>query len=164
MLILKGNGSVLGGKYIVIKSLRFLAKCVRAHCTKLLKMKIKPVVIGILGAFVISIFLLSYFDIINIFSSREEIRCERKERAKSMVWDGIIVDKYIDKKNHNAKMLIIDNGEVGLFKTSILTIDSSGLFDTVEVGDSIAKYSGELSVRLRSLRVDTIIVLNYSCD
>jgi uncharacterized membrane protein len=127
-------------------------------------MKIKATVISILGALVISIFLLSYFDIINIFSSREEIRCERKERAKSMAWDGIIVDKYIDKENHNAKMLIIDNGEVGLSKTSILTIDSSGLFDTIEVGDSIAKYSGELSVRLTGLRLDTVIILDYSCD
>lgn len=52
-------------------------------------------------------------------------------------FEGILIEKYLDKKNHNHATLKLENssGE----KSIILTRDKSELFDFVKIGDSIIK-------------------------
>jgi hypothetical protein len=66
------------------------------------------------------------------------------ESIKLTKFEGLVIDKFMDKKNHNHATIKLKNsfGEQNI----ILTRDKSEIFDFIQVGDSISKEYGDLNV------------------
>ena len=66
---------------------------------------------------------------------------------KKEQFGGRIVKKYIDKKQHNYEMLVI---QMGGGKDSLLNFsaDKSGFYDFIQVNDSIIKLENSNDIRI----------------
>lgn len=73
-----------------------------------------------------------------------EINKTAFESIKLTKFEGLVIDKFMDKKNHNHATLKLRNsfGEQNI----ILTRDKSKIFDFIQVGDSVSKEYGDLNV------------------
>lgn len=70
------------------------------------------------------------------------ISCNRYNNYLNEEISGVIVDKFNDQPNHNYQTLTIEsNGEQ--INNTVLSIHNNGLFDSVNVGDKIAKRRGD---------------------
>lgn len=69
------------------------------------------------------------------------------ESIKLTKFEGLVIDKFMDKRNHNHATLKLRNsfGEQNI----ILTRDKSDIFDFVQVGDSVSKEYGDLNVLIK---------------
>ena len=89
--------------------------------------------------------------------SSSEINKMAFDSIKLYKFEGEVIKKFVDKKNHNHSTLILKNkyGEQNV----ILTRDKSNLFDFVQIGDSISKEYGYLNVYvIRDNKVHEIIL------
>ena len=77
----------------------------------------------------------------------KEINQTAFESIKLTKFEGLVIDKFMDKKNHNHVTLRLRNsfGEQNI----ILTRDKSEIFEFVQVGDSVSKEYGDLNVRIK---------------
>jgi hypothetical protein len=95
--------------------------------------------------------------------------CERftqEDRFNKIVYDeyhwqyhGIIVEKYIDKNDHNRHIIILENND-GRDRRDY-TFQSLRLFDFLAVGDSIVKERKSINLNIRRGKLDTIIQLDF---
>ena len=72
---------------------------------------------------------------------------------------GSVIDKYIDKNEHNFKKLVIDQN--GQHKTILLNFESIQLFDFIKVGDTLVKKKNLLQLEIKRKNLDTIIPLKF---
>jgi|TARA_R100000541_G_scaffold54364_2_gene62844 hypothetical protein len=77
------------------------------------------------------------------------------EYYKEYTYSGLVTNKFIDSEQHNYRTVIIRNDE----KSDIFLLDfeTSGLFEFIQVGDSIFKKKNSLNLRLKRYQLDTII-------
>jgi hypothetical protein len=112
---------------------------------------------SILGSviFIIIIFGLSKY---SDYSGRK--KCNK--HIKELNFNGIIVRKYLDEKQHNYAIIEVKALTNNIQKVN-LTNEKSGLFNFAQKNDSIIKHSGDLKVHLFRASRDTIFVLNKMC-
>ena len=72
---------------------------------------------------------------------------------------SVIIDKYVDKNNHNYKVIGFKGDQFS--DSLILNLDKSGLFDYVSIGDSIIKVPGDSSVLVTRDGNAKVFVLRY---
>jgi len=91
--------------------------------------------------------------------SSKEINQTALESIKLTKFEGLVIDKFMDKKNHNHATLRLRNsfGE----QSVILTRDKSDIFEFVQVGDSVSKEYGDLNVRIKRGNELYNITLDY---
>ena len=91
--------------------------------------------------------------------SREKTSLEYSNKIKKELYQGLIVEKYIDKKQHYSKVIKIASKDTIIW---VLTYDKSGLYDYLQEGDSINKAVGSYEVTVfRKNKRDTSFILNY---
>jgi hypothetical protein len=80
---------------------------------------------------------------------------------KSSDFKGVVVKKYIDNKQHNSKVLIIENdhGE----KLITFDWDKSIFYEYIQKGDRIRKEIGDSAIIILRQDTDTIIIIDYGC-
>lgn len=61
-------------------------------------------------------------------------------------YSAIIVDKFIDKDQHNSKKIILKGDREN--RTILFDIETSGVYYSLQVGDSIVKHSGSLEIMI----------------
>lgn len=73
-------------------------------------------------------------------SFQDEI-CQNFEQAKELKFQGVVQNKYIDKDEHSYPIIEIKqfNNENSRLN---LTNDKSGLFDFLQIGDTVIKKTG----------------------
>jgi hypothetical protein len=83
-----------------------------------------------------------------------KLNIESCEKFKKEAFSGKIENKFIDKKEHNYRMLIIskNNGSDSSFY-------NSGFWDFVQTNDSIVKKGDSFEIYI--VNKDTTIILNY---
>lgn len=114
--------------------------------------------ITLLGAFV-AIILLIFFIVTNNDSFNNSLACSNLELFKSKKIKGVVEQKYIDQKNHNAPTIKLNSDH-----TIILPMDTNSFYNFVELGDSVAKEidSDAINVyrndRAHSFKID------FGCD
>jgi len=94
--------------------------------------------------------------------SSKEINQTALESIKLTKFEGLVIDKFMDKKNHNHATLRLRNsfGE----QSVILTRDKSDIFEFVQVGDSVSKEYGDLNVRIKRGNELYNITLDYKVN
>jgi hypothetical protein len=108
----------------------------------------------VFGFIIIVMWLLSESSKFEVTSS------DAKRIFKDVVYDGVLTNKFVDKKQHNYKKIILKDFN-GRESTHILDLESGGLYDYLEIGDTIYKKRGELFLKLKRKKNDTIIHLKF---
>jgi hypothetical protein len=74
-------------------------------------------------------------------------------------FNGVVIDKYIDKNEHNFKKIIINENNTR--RVVLFDIEISGVYDFFMVGDSIAKDKGNLQIRVIRNDLDTTLQMEF---
>ena len=107
-------------------------------------------------AFFISIIGLIYFRL------QAPTCSEYYKKAKLNEFNGIVENKFIDKKQHNYKIIILFNKSA--LEKIILNTDKSGFYEYIKEGDSIIKETGSYKMKVfKKSKIDTIFILYYGC-
>jgi len=91
--------------------------------------------------------------------SASDIRKRKFEKDISFEINGILLKKFIDKKNHNTRTCVFKNNDDTT--TFYLHFDKSGLFDYLVAGDSIRKAVGDSCVQVIRSNSYKEFVLRY---
>ncbi|MCK0115361.1 hypothetical protein [Gelidibacter sp. F63206] len=75
-------------------------------------------------------------------------------------YDGIVLEKYIDKENHARPIIIIRHPIFGDDKKDFI-FQSSALFEFIKIGDTLTKKTESLKINLKRKNLDTIIKLDF---
>jgi len=81
----------------------------------------------------------------------------------SMDYEGVVVRKFINQRNHNAKPVVLKEAG-GTQSDMILDGDKAGIYELIEEGDSLVKSYGVLKVSLRGANNDTIVDFKFACN
>ena len=119
-------------------------------------MKIKIIVIFVVT--VLFILIEKPFEHFDSETSNQLSYCREKERARDQSFNGDLKDKYLDSQNHNYRTIVIRT-DSGLKKSWFLTMEQSGVFDKLNIGDSIVKEKGQLTITINSINFN----LKYDC-
>ena len=103
------------------------------------------------------VFFILFFTFVYCIQYFSNIRFEKDMDALKL--NGKVVNKYIDKLDHNRPKLIISSKNDSI--TLDFTSESSGLFDFIQVGDSIQKFENTRDVRIINLNTDSIFVMSF---
>lgn len=76
-----------------------------------------------------------FFFIRSFFTSSH--LCELSSKFKKSEYNGVVIDKYLDQKNHRTKTITIKVNESNI--DLILPRDTSSFFDFIVLGDSLFK-------------------------
>ena len=89
--------------------------------------------------------------------------CVYENRFRQTEWNGIVIKKYNDTPNHNYETLEIKN-QLKTDKIQEWVVFSNGNFDRIEIGDSIAKNVGEITVHLFKNGQEQKLLVDYGCE
>ena len=106
------------------------------------------------------LFTFAAFNQMSEFMNRDE--CEYQEYFRNREWNGKIVDKYLDKKNHGYQTISIknDNG-IYIIQNGILAEFNN--YELIQIGDSISKIKGELTAHLYKPNGEKELKSNFDC-
>ncbi|HRW21694.1 MAG TPA: hypothetical protein PLO05_09845 [Bacteroidales bacterium] len=110
-------------------------------------------VLCIIGLVVVSIWFR------NITPKAEEEINQAIDAYKKEEFQGTIIKKFIDKNEHSFKKVIITENQDK--RTILFDIETSGIYDYFEIGDSIIKEKGTLEVRIIRHDLDTILEMKF---
>ncbi|MGC9342622.1 MAG: hypothetical protein ACP5E3_07985 [Bacteroidales bacterium] len=99
------------------------------------------------------------FWFINIIPTAEEDIHMAVNAYKIDEFNGVVIDKYIDKNEHNFKKVIINENNTR--RVVLFDIEISGVYDFFMVGDSIAKDKGNLQIRVIRNDLDTTLQMEF---
>jgi hypothetical protein len=103
--------------------------------------------------------IVIYFWFKSLSSSDEEEYNSAINAYKSDQYNGVIINKYKDENQHNYQKVILD--ELGSDKVLLFNIETSGVYDFLEVGDSLMKENGSLCIRVIRNDLDTILEMSF---
>ena len=110
-----------------------------------------------------AIALIIVIMLVNIFGPNyDEVKNQAYKSLKFDLYDGIIVGKYFDKENHNYPTIKI-NTTKGI-QVVRLPLDKSGLFEFVEIKDSISKDYGSYNVEVYRNKEVYNFILDYGIE
>jgi hypothetical protein len=107
-------------------------------------------IVGITG---IIIFFLSQ-------PSDNEICVQQYSKEKTVFYNDIVSAKYLDQLNHNSKIIEFKNKK----RKINMDWDLSGLYEFIELNDSIVKDSGSYAVKVYRDSLEYIYVIDYGCE
>lgn len=91
--------------------------------------------------------------------SNNEICFQKYEAERNSFYHGFVAKKIINKEEHNYKTVILSNGQ-----ELWMNWDLSGLYDFIEVNDSIVKNRGSYEVHVYRNSVEYKFVIDYGCE
>lgn len=106
------------------------------------------------------LFLILFF--IYNFESTSSIMSEKLKRDTSIEFNSIVINKYIDKKNHLYQTCLFKNKNDTI--KFIFDFDTSGLFEYLHIGDSIIKPSGDSLVIVKRDGIVKEFILDYGTE
>ena len=106
-----------------------------------------------LTVMVLIIIIFYYF-----MPSNNELLCNDLKSMKAQKVMGTVKRVYIDREEHNNEIVEYSAENSEQFKMLVLSLDSSGLFQTLKPGDYIRKDKGSLLVHINK---DTTIQIDY---
>ena len=75
-------------------------------------------------------------------------------------YSGIIKRKYVDKKQHGYKTIVIDENYIE--RSILLDYEKGGLYNYLQVGDSVIKKENSLKINVLRDNIDTIIKMKFT--
>ena len=78
---------------------------------------------------------------------------------KTDKYSGVISNIYIDEEQNNFEKVIVNDGENE--KVVLFNVETSGIFDFLDIGDSVRKAEGNLYLRVIRGDLDTILRMEF---
>jgi len=107
-------------------------------------------------------FLLMIIFFMYHFKSPNKIRSTKFKDDISKEFNSIVINKYIDKENHGYNTCLFKNKDNTI--KFIFGFDRSGLFEYIEIGDSIIKPSGDSLVIVKRNEIVKEFMLDYGIE
>jgi hypothetical protein len=104
--------------------------------------------------FIIAVILLIKFS--NRYGNKQTVKFYNE-----LSFNGIVVKKYINEKQHNYPILEIMQSDKKIQEVNLST-DNSGLFEFVQEKDSIVKIQGMLDVHVFRNSEDMVFILKWN--
>lgn len=76
-------------------------------------------------------------------------------------FSGIVKNKYIDENDHKWKKIILNNKITGKDDVVLMNWETGGVFDYVQIGDTLCKKEGSLHILLKRKNLDTLIEMKF---
>jgi len=103
-------------------------------------------------------FLILFFR--DVIPSEEE-QFEMAIRSYSiMEFEGIVINKFIDEDEHLSQKIML--GKDGVSKAVVFDIETSGIYDFIEIGDSLMKENESLMIRVIRNDLDTMLKMSFT--
>ncbi|MDD2636179.1 MAG: hypothetical protein PHW82_11870 [Bacteroidales bacterium] len=113
--------------------------------------------------FFVITFIVIYLGIIGITKNAPYRACENKKTiVNDKEYKGLVINKYLDEKNHMNETVIIKDSNAEILV--LLNGDTSGLYDSINLNDSIYKKKESMEVLLVRDTHRAIYVINFDCD
>jgi hypothetical protein len=96
-------------------------------------------------------------------SSENFDNCEAIEKFKSEEYKGIIKDKFIDKKDHYSKVVVIENKDSS-FNIYQFSMMREHYYNEIQIGDSLIKRLGNRYITIKRDSVKEKIYYDLDCD
>ncbi|MEQ8689085.1 MAG: hypothetical protein RIE86_27540 [Imperialibacter sp.] len=87
--------------------------------------------------------------------------CVEESNASDILIQGVIIEKYLIARKLR-KFKYLDGKDT--IDSELLLFETSKVYDFVHVGDTLSKSVGSLALKLKRANLDTVLVLDYSCD
>jgi len=89
-------------------------------------------------------------------------RCNWELKMKNKIYEGLVIEKFIDQKNHNKQTITLkkENRKFNITWTNEL----SGFYSKIENGDYLIKEKKELKVTLIRQDNTSIHKIDYGCN
>ena len=111
------------------------------------------------------IIALFYFVGYSFSPSDNANNCHAEEQFHKKAFDGVVVDKFLDKTQHSVPVILVKNfGDNDPVKINLF-LEASGLFEKFNKNDTVRKVSGsqEISIKQNGLYV-RFGVAEFDCD
>lgn len=104
-------------------------------------------------------FVLISVTIVILFTNKvlEMTGGDPSEYYRNDIYSGVVIKKFINREQHNHRTLIIKQKDIE--HVVLFNFVMEGLYEFIEVGDSLSKKSGSLDLRLKRKDLDTIITM-----
>ena len=90
-------------------------------------------------------------------------KCYAQSYGLAENFSGVVLDKFADSTNHNFDAIIIRNNEKDI-KSYLFDGDITSLYETIQIGDSLVKKEGDLSLMVYRNKSFQIKKLDYGCE
>jgi len=110
--------------------------------------------------YIILFFVLIIFTVIVFLFTKKALEFTSgnpSEYYSNDFYSGVVVKKFIDREQHNYRTIIIEQYDNEY--TLIFSFVMGGLYEFIEVGDTLSKKSGTLDLRLNRKDLDTLITM-----
>ncbi len=115
-----------------------------------------------LGNLIAVIIVSSIIIALILFSpSKEDEINYSYENAKTVRFNGIVSEKYIDTHDHGLPIIVVLNN-AGVKYTAEFLSDRSGVYDYINVGDSVWKYINSIDVHVKRDGKVKVFTLDYN--
>ena len=95
---------------------------------------------------------------------RQKNLCRITEEYRKEPIRGYILNKYLDEDNHMSETVIIQSAYKGKTKKKDLTLDHTGLYGYISIGDSLYKPSGTLRTLVVRGNEKNYFILDFGCE
>ena len=112
--------------------------------------------------FKLSFFLIFVFLILmNLLKTetQKEYYYRNVNRVKSSSLKGLVIDKYVDEKDHSREKIIIKTIEDQI---NFIPFYEKKLYELIKKGDSVFKKQNSLKLRIKNHRLDTIYQFKFN--
>lgn len=123
--------------------------------------EIKKVLVFIAGAILLCLFILILIQYAPY--SRQKNLCRITEKYWKETLQGRISKKYLDEENHTSETIIIQSVKKDRIMKKDLTLELSGLYEYLSVGDSIHKPSGTLRTLVVRGNEERYFTIDFGC-
>lgn len=90
--------------------------------------------------------------------------CHNYEKFREISTEGKVIDKYIDNRNHNYKIIIIENYNGLKTRLNLSYYWNEGLYDSLKVGSLVKKKAGSSYVLYGSDDLNKRMNTYVACD
>jgi len=109
------------------------------------------------------VFLSSGIFLFSSLPSLNDGACRAYKEFRGQEYKVVIVDKYIDKKEHSYPILICKDLKDNKIVNQNFVNDITGFFKFVSIGDTLIKQKNEIGITIKNALTDTPYYLNYGC-
>jgi hypothetical protein len=110
------------------------------------------------------VFLLFLLVIYAMVPSVNYTNCLNSQKFQVLIFDGVVVNKYLDKSQHSTPIVEIKNFEGRIDSVDLLG-DHSGLYNKMRVNDTLKKESGSNEIQIKIDGMYTRFgVADFNCD
>jgi len=96
------------------------------------------------------LFAIAFISLVLIGNLGPSKACNDKKAFVNSAYKAVVIEKYLDKQNHNFRTIIFSNNHK--LYTMVLVDDTSGYYEYSKAGDTIYKYQNSEYIDVNGMK------------